>query len=310
MRVLCIGGLGFVGSHLAEALQAIGHSVSIVDDLSHNAVDDLKVDHIYRMSLVNLAAQFVKGHLVHAESISEFQMSPLGYDIIFHLASPIGPALIKEDVTYEIIRGTRTALGLADLSTKFVYFSTSEVKVGLPIEYDIRSSYRIGKLAAECMVWNDPLKYPPQIVRPANIFGPRQRPDGGQVVARFVDLTRHHKPLTVFGDGSQRRSFTHVADVVKFCLMLCKSWPTERNVWDVTDPRWNMSILELAGLVAVMAGGTTRILTNADPIETLGNPYWNDVKRGDSCPTSTSASRYGWVPEGDLISTIAEMLNA
>ena len=200
MKTLVIGGLGFIGSHLVEKLMAEGDEVIILDNLSSNVVNP----------------RFFDCEVV-TQSIADYDFN-IKADTVYHLASVVGPTGILKyagKMAHSMITDTKKVMDFcADTGALMVDISTSEVyghegnlsetsHKEIAGEYQVRTEYGAGKLAAEIMVCNkakvSDLQY--QIIRPFNVSGPRQQPDGGFVLPRFVVAGLTSQPLTVYGDG-------------------------------------------------------------------------------------------------------------
>src|SRR5215208_7207150 len=230
MRALLTGGAGFVGSHLAEALLARGDSVHVLDDLSTGSIDNIK--HLKGRTGFDYVIDTVMNERLTAELIDRA-------DVVFHLAAAVGVKLIVEEPVRTIetnVHGTEVVLKHAAKKKKLVViFSTSEVygkSVAVPFNEDAdlvmgptvkhRWAYACSKLIDEFLAlayWKE-RKLPVVIVRLFNTVGPRQTGRYGMVIPRFVRQALAGEPITVYGDGTQSRSFTHVGDVVDALVRL------------------------------------------------------------------------------------------
>ncbi len=228
MRVLITGGAGFIGSHLAEACLKRGDEVYIIDDLSTGSLNNLKPlqDH-----------EGYKHHLyVTVDSVlnREQMMELVGTcDLVYHLAAAVGVQYILDHPLSSLItnvQGTEVVLELCSKFKKQVLIaSTSEVygkRSHAPLfetddscygpSHKSRWSYAASKLMDEFLAlgyWRAK-RLPVVIVRLFNTVGPRQTGRYGMVIPRFVKQALAKEPLTVYGDGTQTRTFTHVKDVV------------------------------------------------------------------------------------------------
>src|SRR6187399_764355 len=230
MRVLITGGAGFVGSHLAEAFLERGDEVFILDNLSTGSIDN--VVHLKENPRFHYTIDTVTNEPVLAELIDRC-------DIVVHLAAAVGVKLIVEQPVHTIetnVHGTEVVLKLANKKKKLVLIaSTSEVygkSTDVPFREDAdlvlgpttkhRWAYACSKALDEFLAlayWKE-RKLPVIIVRLFNTVGPRQTGQYGMVIPNFVRQALSGGPMTVFGDGTQSRSFTHVADVVDALLKL------------------------------------------------------------------------------------------
>src|SRR6186713_1629309 len=230
MRILITGGAGFIGSHLAEALLDGGHTVYALDDLSTGSIDNIA---------------HLKGHPNFHYTIDTVFNDPLvaemvdRADVIFHLAAAVGVKLIVERPVHTIetnVHGTEVILRHAAKKKKLVFIaSTSEVygkSTAVPFREDAdlvmgptvkhRWAYACSKAIDEFLAlayWRE-RQLPIIIVRFFNTVGPRQTGRYGMVIPNFVRQALAGEPITVFGDGTQTRSFTHVSDVVNALLKL------------------------------------------------------------------------------------------
>ncbi len=224
MRALITGGAGFIGSHLSEALLAQGHEVLILDNLSTGAISNIA--HLKGRAGFEYFIDTVENEPLLAELVDRS-------DLVFHLAAAVGVKLIVEQPVSTIetnVHGTEVVLKHANKKKKLVVIaSTSEVygkSEDVPFREDAdlvmgptfkhRWAYACSKAIDEFLAlayWKE-RKLPVIIVRFFNTVGPRQSGQYGMVIPNFVRQALAGEPITVFGDGQQSRSFTHVADVV------------------------------------------------------------------------------------------------
>jgi UDP-glucose 4-epimerase len=270
MRVLITGGAGFIGSHLAEALLAADHEVSVLDNLSTGSMDNI----------VQL-----KGHPRFHYTIDSVTNEPLlaehidQCDTVVHLAAAVGVKLIVEAPVHTIetnVHGTEVVLKHANKKKKLVVIaSTSEVygkSSAVPFREDAdlvlgptakhRWAYACSKAIDEFLAlayWKEK-KLPVVIVRLFNTVGPRQTGRYGMVIPGFVQQALAGEPMTVFGDGSQSRSFTHVGDVVGALVSLMQEPRAVGDVFNIGN-RTEITILELAERIKAITGSTSSIVT-------------------------------------------------
>lgn len=243
MRVLVTGGAGFLGSHLCESLVEQGHIVVCMDNLVTGRVEN--VAHL----LGNDRFSFVKYNVcdyVHVEG---------ALDAILHFASPASPQdyLEMPIATLKVgALGTHKALGLAKAKgARLLLASTSEV-YGDPLvnpqpesywgnvnPISPRGVYDEAKRFAEAMTmaYHRYHGVDTRIVRIFNTFGPRMRPHDGRVVSNFIVQALQGKPLSVFGDGAQTRSFCYVDDLVRGILALLMI-ESDRSIEQRTDRKF------------------------------------------------------------------------
>ena len=230
MRALITGGAGFIGSHLSEALLDQGSQVLILDDLSTGSIDN--VAHLKGRPGFEYFIDSVNNEPLLAELIDRS-------DVVFHLAAAVGVKLIVEQPVHTIetnVHGTEVVLKHANKKKKLVVIaSTSEVygkSNNVPFREDAdlvlgptpkhRWAYACSKAIDEFLAlayWKE-RKLPVIVVRFFNTVGPRQTGRYGMVIPNFVRQALAGEPITVFGDGTQSRSFTHVSDVVSALLKL------------------------------------------------------------------------------------------
>lgn len=230
MRILISGGAGFVGSHVTDRLLARGDSVVVADDLSSGSTDNLDLDHP--------ALTFVNCDV--SKGLPDEVMGAT-FDQVWHLASPASPPeyLERPLQTLDVgSLGTRHLLDIARRDTaRFLLTSTSEV-YGDPLVHPQpesywgnvnpigpRSVYDEAKRFAEAltMSYHREFGLDVRIARLFNTYGPRLRPQDGRVVSNFVAQALAGQPLTVFGDGTQTRSFGFVDDIVSGLVLLADS---------------------------------------------------------------------------------------
>jgi UDP-glucose 4-epimerase len=269
MRFLLTGGAGFVGSHLAEALLDRGHSVHVIDDLSTGSMDNIV--HLKSRPGFSYVIDSIMNESLTAELIDRA-------DVVFHLAAAVGVKLIVEQPVRTIetnVHGTEIVLTLASKKNKLVIiFSTSEVygkNEDVPFREDAdlvmgptmkhRWAYACSKALDEFLAlayWKE-RKLPVIVVRLFNTVGPRQTGRYGMVIPNFVRQALAGEPITVFGDGTQRRSFTYVGDVVNGLIALADNPQAIGQVFNIGNSE-EISIGALAERVKSMAGSASPIV--------------------------------------------------
>lgn len=269
MRALLTGGAGFVGSHLAETLLERGHSVSIIDDLSTGAMDN--VAHLKGRPGFDYVIDTIMNEPRTAELIDQA-------DVVFHLAAAVGVKLIVEAPVRTIetnVHGTEIVLKHASKKGKLaVIFSTSEVygKSGdVPFREDSdlvmgptfkhRWAYACSKAIDEflALAYHRERKQPVIVVRLFNTVGPRQTGRYGMVIPTFVRQALTGEPITVYGDGKQTRSFTYVGDVVEGLTRLMVEPAAVGEVFNIGNTE-EISILALAERIRAMTSSTSPIV--------------------------------------------------
>ena len=268
MIALITGGSGFIGSHLAEALLDSGHEVLVLDNLSTGSIDNIA---------------HLKGRDGFEYFIDTFNNEPLlaelidRSDVVFHLAAAVGVKLIVEQPVYTIetnLHGTEVVLKHANKKKKLVVVaSTSEVygkSEDVPFREDSdlvlgptpkhRWAYACSKALDEFLAlayWKE-RKLPVIIVRFFNTVGPRQTGTYGMVIPNFVRQALAGESITVFGDGRQTRSFSHVADVVGALLKLVVEPRAIGQVINIGNTQ-EVTIRALAERVRELAGSNSPI---------------------------------------------------
>src|ERR687898_369029 len=270
MRVLITGGAGFIGSHLCEALLGRGDEVFVLDNLSTGSIDNIV--HLKDEPRFHYTIDSVTNEPVLAELIDRC-------DTIVHLAAAVGVKLIVEAPVHTIetnVHGTEVVLKHANKKKKLVLVaSTSEVygkSTMVPFSEDAdlvlgptqkhRWAYACSKMIDEFLAlayWKE-RKLPVIIVRLFNTVGPRQTGQYGMVIPNFVRQALAGQPITVFGDGTQSRSFTYVGDVVRAMVALIREPRAVGQVFNIGNGR-EISIADLALKVRAMTGGRSDIVT-------------------------------------------------
>jgi UDP-glucose 4-epimerase len=269
MRVLITGGAGFVGSHLSEALLERGDEVFVLDDLSTGSIDN--ISHLKSHPRFHYTIDTVTNEPLLAELVDRC-------DVIVHLAAAVGVKLIVEQPVHTIetnVHGTEVVLKHANKKKKLVLIaSTSEVygkstEVPFREDQDLvlgptvkhRWAYACSKLIDEFLAlayWKE-RKLPVIIVRLFNTVGPRQTGQYGMVIPNFVRQALAGKPITVFGDGLQSRSFTYVGDVVRGMVALIDEPRAVGQVFNLGNGE-EITIGDLAVKVKAMTGSNSEIV--------------------------------------------------
>jgi len=268
VRALVTGGAGFIGSHLSDALLAQGDEVLILDNLSTGSIDN--ISHLKGRPGFEYFIDTVNNEMLLAELVDRS-------DVVFHLAAAVGVKLIVEQPVHTIennVHGTEVVLKHANKKKKLVVIaSTSEVygkSNDVPFREDSdlvmgptpkhRWAYACSKAIDEFLAlayWKE-RKLPVIIVRFFNTVGPRQTGQYGMVIPNFVRQSLAGEPITVFGDGTQMRSFTHVVDVVGALLRLVKEPRAIGQVINVGSTQ-EVSIGQLAERVRQLTGSQSPI---------------------------------------------------
>jgi UDP-glucuronate decarboxylase len=262
-RVMVTGGAGFLGSHLIDRLLDRGYEVLCVDNLFTGAKRNL---------------EHLKGH-PRFEFMRHDITFPLYVEVdeIYNLACPASPIHYQHDpvqTTKTSVHGAINMLGLAKrLGCKILQASTSEVYGDPSIHPQTenywghvnpigpRSCYDEGKRCAETLFFDYHRQHglPIKVARIFNTYGPRMHPADGRVVSNFVVQSIERKPITLYGDGSQTRSFCYVSDLVRGLIKLMDSQAQITGPVNLGNPR-EFSIRELAETVVRLTGSSSEIV--------------------------------------------------
>jgi dTDP-glucose 4,6-dehydratase len=295
------GGAGFLGSHLCDHLIAQGFRVICVDNLDTGSLQN--VEHLRGDAFLFLNHDLTQ-HLEIDESV----------DVVYHLASPASPidyARLPLQTLKVGSYGTHNALGLAKFKrARFLLASTSEV-YGDPQVHPQpetywgnvnpigpRGVYDEAKRYAEAMTmaYHRQQGVDTAIVRIFNTYGPRMRPNDGRAIPTFVRQAQEGKPLTVFGDGTQTRSFCFVVDLIRGLVSLADSG--EHLPVNIGNPN-EYTLNELAETVVRVTGSKSEIVYEALPVD---DPQ---VRQPD---ITRARQLLGWEPQVELEEGLRKML--
>lgn len=295
MRILITGGAGFLGSNLTGLLLAKGHSVTCLDDLSTGRIENIQ--------------EFMsndKFGFVEADVCNPYYFE---VDQIYNLACPASPPHYQRDpvkTTMTCVMGMKNALDLArETGARVLQASTSEI-YGDPDCHPQNESYRgnvnpigprscydEGKRVAESLCFDYERCYDVKIkvARIFNTYGPRMRADDGRVVSNLVVSALSSKPLTVYGDGSQTRSFCYVDDLVEGLTEVMNNTRTS-GPYNLGNPD-ERTVLEVAQIVKERFNNSLTIVHSGLPTD--------DPRQ--RCPDITRlSSETGWKPTTDFVS--------
>jgi nucleoside-diphosphate-sugar epimerase len=287
---LVAGGAGFIGSHLCDSLLASGNTVFCVDNLCTGSKKNLE------SAFENKNFSFIK------KDVSYFFEHDLKASRVFHLASPASPKDFTK-IPLEIIRanvdGSRNLLEFAKKNNaRYLFASTSEV-YGNPLEhpqkesyfgnvnpFGVRSCYDESKRLGESLafVYQKYFGVDVRIARIFNTYGPRMSKDDGRLIPNFINQALQDKPLTVYGNGKQTRSFCFVSDLVEGFLKLMDSdYSFPVNLGNTNE----LSILQVAERIIDITGSSSKLVFSELPVE-------DPVKRRPDI--SLSKNYLGWTP--------------
>ncbi len=314
MNFLVTGGAGFIGSHLSERLLSCGHTVHVIDDLSTGSLANIE-------PLRTRPGFALTVDTIFNEALLEARIARC--DTVFHLAAAVGVRLIVDAPVRTIetnVHGTELVLRYAGrrrtpvilASTSEVYgkgacvpFSeTSALVLGPPRQH--RWAYACSKALDEFLglaYWKE-RQLPVTVVRLFNTVGPRQTARYGMVVPTFVRQALAGEPLTVFGDGSQTRSFADVGDVVRALVGLAGEPRAGGEVFNIGNPE-EVSIRTLAERVRDAAGSRSPIVTV--PYDEAYEAGFEDLPRRVPDIAKIRAL-IGWTPTVGLADILARVV--
>jgi len=297
------GGAGFLGSHLCDRLLAEGHNVVCMDNLLTGNVAN--IEHLSG----NTSFKFIH------HDVTEYIYLPGDVDFVFHFASPASPIDYLEFPIQTLkvgALGTHKALGLAKAkNARFLISSTSEV-YGDPLVHPQKEDYwgnvnPVGprgvydeaKRFAEAMTmaYHRYHGVDTKIVRIFNTYGPRMRLNDGRAVPAFAGQAMRGEPITVFGDGSQTRSFCFVSDLIDGIYRLATS--AETGPINIGNPN-EMTIKELAEHIVKMTGSSSEIIYKDLPVD---DPK---IRQPD---ITLAAEKLGWAPKIEIADGLPETLD-
>ncbi len=301
-RIMVTGGAGFLGSHLCDRLLEQGHEVLCVDNLFTGTKRN--IDHL------------------HSHPRFEFMRHDITFplyvevDEIYNLACPASPVHYQHDpvaTTKTSVHGAINMLGLAKrLKARIMQASTSEV-YGDPRVHPqtedywghvnpigLRSCYDEGKRCAETLFFDYHRQHRLEIkvARIFNTYGPRMHPNDGRVVSNFIVQALQNKPITVYGDGSQTRSFCYVDDMIDGFIKLMDSPADFTGPVNLGNPR-EFTIRELAGKVIAMTGSKSDIIVK---------PLPSDDPAQRQPDIRLAKEKLGWEPDIQLEQGLAKTI--
>ncbi len=300
---LVTGGAGFLGSHLCDELLRRGHRVICVDNLETGSLANIA--HIRVPEFVHLNLDIIEPYFVE---------EPV--DFVYHLASPASPIDYLRLPLHTLkvgSHGTHHTLGLAKRHrARFLLASTSEV-YGDPQEHPQKETYwghvnPIGprgvydeaKRYAEAltMAYHRQQGVDTSIIRIFNTYGPRMRPHDGRAIPTFLRQALQEQPITVFGDGSQTRSFCFVSDLIRGMIALAESG--HHHPVNIGNPD-EFTLLELAQAVIAVTGSSSQIVHEPLPTD---DPQ---VRQPD---IALARQLLGWEPEVELRDGLQRTIDA
>lgn len=313
-HVLITGGLGFIGTHVADGYLAAGHRVTLLDSMVAAVTDGEWYKGNPNVEIIKLSVDdfFRAGHTLKP------------YDRVIHAASHVGPAGILKYVGklgFEIVQATQEMVEACITYDKpMVTFSSAEVygrsgnlaesdTIQVPVSYNSRIEYAIAKTLCECIVVNSSKRgLRGIIIRPFNVTGPRQSSAGGFVMPTFVQQALSGQPLTVFAGGEQTRAFLSATDLCRFLVeFMDKAIASEYFIFNVGNPDNTISVRDLALRIKDMIGSKSPVV-DADAKKIHGELY-EEALSIHKIPVLHAARSVGWEPRVTLDELIRETID-
>jgi len=302
MKVLVTGGAGFIGSSLCEKLIENGYDVISLDNLSTSNKSNLKY------LLNNSKFKFLEYDVTKPINLK--------FDLIFHLASPASPVDYQRlpiETSMANSLGTFNMLNLAKKNrARFLLSSTSEV-YGDPLEHPqkenywgnvnpigVRSCYDESKRFAETLTTSFCNKYEldVRIARIFNTFGPRMRLNDGRAIPNFITQSLTKKPITVYGDGKQTRSFCYIPDMIEGLMKMMFTDGFSGEVFNLGNPE-EITVIETAEIIKKLTNSNSEIIFKPLPKD-------DPVRRK---PNIDKAKKLlNWEPKVDFISGLKKTI--
>jgi nucleoside-diphosphate-sugar epimerase len=309
-RAVVTGGLGFIGSHVVDALVAQGREVTIVDSMVAAVTDGREYE--------------AAGCVVHRVSIADFLAGGgtfAGADLVVHAASHVGPAgILRHQGTLgaDIVGTTQLVVEeCVEHDIALVAFSSAEVygRSGLlqehddlvvPVHYNVRLEYAIAKTLTEAVTINSRHRgLRGLVIRPFNVAGPRQSRAGGFVMPTFVQQAIAGRPLTVFAGGEQQRAFLSAVDLARFVTEhLDAALESGAPIFNLGNPANSTTVWGLAELI-VQRLGSSSVLEHADA-RLIHGPLYEEAESFQKLPVLDAAAAVGWQPRIGLDALIDE----
>jgi nucleoside-diphosphate-sugar epimerase len=304
-RIIVTGGLGFIGSHVVDALLDAGHEVEVIDSLVTAVTDGGEYD----------------GHpscVVHRESIEDYFAAGrtfAGADWVVHAASCVGPAEIlghQGRLGADIVVSTQLVVdACVEADAALVGFSSAEVygrsgllserdPLAIPTAYNARLEYAIAKALCEALILNSRHRgLRGFVIRPFNVAGPRQSRAGGFVMPTFVQQALAGDPVTVFAGGRQVRAFLSARDLARFMTdHLDAALASGHPIFNLGHPGNVTAIWDLAERVVARLGSASEIV-HADATMIHGRHYV-EAESVQKMPVLDAALTVGWQPQTSL----------
>lgn len=313
-HILVTGGLGFIGSFVAEALVERGDRVTVVDSCVSSVIeaDDLRVP----PGRAEVVVKSVEDYLLDVSTLDDFDMvvhcaSYVGPASILGYAGQLGPAIVG--TTAKVIEKCIAAdIPLVNFSSAEIYGKSGILRedgdIRVPPYFNPRIEYALGKLTAEAMCINSQHQgLRSATIRPFNVAGPRQSRYGGFVMPTFVQQALEGRPMTVFASGRQKRAFLSVYDLCRFITdHLTDEAFDDPRVYNVGNPGNTTEIYDLALRIKARTGSESDVVY-ADATAIYG-PQYEEAESFEKLPELRNAAALGWQPQMDLEALIDETI--
>ncbi len=316
MKALITGGAGFIGSHLAEQLLAVGQSVIAVDDLSTGSLAN--VEHIAGGE----DFEFVHDDVRNAETMHVLVEK---CDVVYHLAAAVGVKLIVDQPVRTIetnIHGSEVVLNIANKFRKKIFIASSSEVYGksdnVPFREDddtVMGSTKFSRWAYACskaideflaLAYFEQFGLPVVVARFFNTVGPRQTGQYGMVIPRFVARALKNEPLHIYGTGKQARCFGYVGDVVSAAIQLMNSPEAPGRVYNIGSQE-EITIEALAKKIIAMTGSGSEIRYLSYE-EAYGKPFDDMMRRIPSL--DRIGQTIGYQPTTTLEQTLQSVIDS
>lgn len=312
--VVVTGGLGFIGSFVADAHLQAGSRVVIIDSQVSSVVSSDRYDAVPNCTVLPMS---VEDYFLGGGTLA-------GADRVIHAASLVGPAGILRfagQLGHDIVRSCQLVIDqciehdvpICDFSSAEVYGRSGHLAetdtIEVPVDYTVRIEYAIAKTLTEAIMANSRHRGLRGIViRPFNVTGPRQSERGGFVMPTFVQQALAGEDITVFATGEQLRAFLSVTDLVRFITdHMDAALETGDLIFNIGNPVNNISVRSLADKVKEMTGSTSNVVY-ADAKKIHGELY-EEAESFEKTPVLGAALKVGWKPEIDLDALVQETID-
>ncbi|MEM9563201.1 MAG: NAD-dependent epimerase/dehydratase family protein [Actinomycetota bacterium] len=312
--VIVTGGMGFIGSFVADAYLAAGRKVVIIDSLVSSVISTEPYENHPDCTVLAMSVEdyFLQGGTV------------AGADRVIHAASLVGPAGILRfagQLGHDIVRACQMVIDqciehdvpVCDFSSAEVYGRSGQLAetdtIEVPVDYTVRIEYAIAKTLTEAIMANSRHRGLRGIViRPFNVTGPRQSERGGFVMPTFVQQALAGDDITVFATGEQLRAFLSVTDLVRFITdHMDAALETGDLIYNIGNPTNNISVRSLADKVKEMVDSPSNVVY-ADAKKIHGDLY-EEAESFEKTPVLGAALKVGWKPEIDLDALVQETID-